>query len=108
MRCKAVHTASLFLIALSMILLMTPPPYHRLAEDGEHTERFDRVGTRFVLGALVPLSLGLAGGLYVALERVSGAGGGFALLGAAAVAAGALLLWFGVPIFTRGRSAGPR
>ncbi len=101
---KAVHTASLFLVALSMILLMTPAPYHRLAEDGEHTERFDRVGARFVLGALVPLSFGLAGGSYVVLERAAGADGGLALLGAAAVAVGALLLWFGVPLFARRRS----
>ena len=104
---KAVHTASMLLIALSMILLMAPTPYHRLAEDGEHTERFDRVGARLVLGALVPLSLGLAGGLYVVLEKVSGCGG-LALLGAAAVAVGAPLLWFAVPLLARRRSAGAR
>ncbi len=86
---------------------MTPAPYHRLVEDGEHTERFDRIGVRFVLGALVPLSLGLAGGLYVVLEKVSGRGG-LALLGAAAVVVGALLLWFGLPLLARGRSGSAR
>ncbi len=104
---KAVHTASMLLIALSMVLLMASAPYHRLAEGGEHTERFDRVGVRFVLGALVPLSLGLAGGLYVVLEKVSGRGG-LALLGAAASAVGALLFWFGVPLLARRRPVGAR
>jgi len=100
-----VHTASLFLIALSMILLMSPAPYHRLAEDGENTEHFDRVGVRFVLGALVPLGLGLAGDLYVVLEKVSGSSG-LALLGALAVVVGALLLWFALPLVARRRSGG--
>jgi len=86
---------------------LSPAAYHRLAEDGEDTERFDRVGVRFVLGALVPLGLGLAGDLYVVLEKVSGRGG-LALLGAAAVAVGALLLWFALPLVARGRSGGAR
>ena len=43
-----------FLLALAMILLITPACYHRLAEDGEDTEHFDRVGTAFVLAALPP------------------------------------------------------
>jgi uncharacterized protein DUF6328 len=104
---KMVHTASLFLIALSMILLMSPAPYHRLAEDGENTEHFDRVGVRFVLGALVPLGLGLAGDLYVVLEKVSGHSE-LALLGAVAVVVGAFLLWFALPLVARGRSGGAR
>src|SRR4051794_7393182 len=80
-------------------------PYHRLAEDGENTEHFDRVGVRFVLGALVPLGLGLAGDLYVVLEKVSGSSG-LALLGALAVVVGALLLWFALPLVARRRSGG--
>ena len=102
---KAVHTVSLFLIALAMVLLMTPAPYHRLAERGEHTERFDRVGVRLVLAALVPLALGLAGDFYVVLEKVSGSGG-LALAGAAAVAAGSLVLWFVVPVAGRRHATG--
>src|SRR4051794_27205824 len=47
MTAKAVHTVSLLLIALSMILLMSPAPYHRLGENGEDTEHFDRIGVRF-------------------------------------------------------------
>jgi hypothetical protein len=102
---KAVHTASLLLIALAMLLLMTPAPYHRLAEGGEHTERFDKVGVRLVLAALVPLALGLAGDYYVVLEKVSGSGA-LALAGAAAVAAASLTLWFVVPAAARRHATG--
>ena len=49
---EAVHTPSVLLIALSMILSMAPAPYRRLGQDGEHTERFDWVGVRFVFNAL--------------------------------------------------------
>jgi hypothetical protein len=34
-------SGSLLLLALTMILLMTPAPYHRLAEDGENTTHFE-------------------------------------------------------------------
>jgi hypothetical protein len=104
---KAVHTASLFLIAFSMILLMSPAAYHRLAEDGENTEHFDRVGVRFVLGALVPLGFGLAGDLYIVLEKVSGRSE-LAILGAVALVIGAFLLWFALPLVARRRSGGAR
>jgi len=67
---KAVHTISLLLIALTMILLMSPAPYHRLAENGEHTARFETIGERFILCALVPLAFGLAGDFYVVLDKV--------------------------------------
>jgi H+/gluconate symporter-like permease len=99
---KAVHTASLLLVALAMILLMTPAPYHRIVEDGDHTERFDRLGVRFVLAALVPLALGLAGVFYVVLDKVS-ENPALALAGALAVVVGALALWFGVPLIARER-----
>jgi hypothetical protein len=104
---KAVHTGSLFLIALSMILLMSPAPYHRLAENGENTEHFDRIGVRFVLGALVPLGFGLAGDLYIVLEKVSGRSE-LAILGAVALVIGAFLLWFALPLVARRRSGGAR
>ena len=41
-----VHLASLSLMALSTILLMTPAAYHRIVEGGESTQRFLRFASR--------------------------------------------------------------
>jgi hypothetical protein len=51
--------------------------------------------------------LGLAGDLYVVLEKVSGYSE-LTLLGAVAVVVGAFLLWFALPLVARGRSGGAR
>src|SRR5271165_6297038 len=40
---KWIHLASLSLIALSTVLLLTPAAYHRIVERGEETEHFYRV-----------------------------------------------------------------
>jgi hypothetical protein len=100
---KAVHTGCLLLLALAMILLITPACYHRLAEDGENTEHFDRVGTAFVLAALPPLALGLAGDFYVVLEKALKSAQ-LAFFGAVAMVIGAFVLWFGVPLLARRRA----
>ena len=98
---QAVNTASLFLLLLAMILLMTPAPFHRLAERGEDTERFERVATWFVLASLPLLALGVAGDAYVVLAAVSGRAGGLALAMALACVFGMVALWFGVPLAAR-------
>lgn len=102
---KAVHTASLLAIAIAMLLLMAPAPFHRLGEQGENTERFDRIGTGLVLAALVPLALGLAGELFVGLEKVLHRPA-LAWAGAGTFVAAALILWFVVPLAARRKRAG--
>ncbi len=98
---RAVSTASLFLLLLSMVLLMTPAPFHRLAERGEDTERFARIATRLVLASLPPLALGVAGDIYVVIAAVAGRTGGLALAIALACAVFMVALWFGVPLAAR-------
>jgi hypothetical protein len=93
---QAVNTASLLLLVLAMVLLMTPAPYHRLAEDGEDTERFERIAERLVLASLPPLALGVAGDVFVVTEIVLGTAAGIAV--ALACAIGMAALWFGVPL----------
>ena len=100
---KAVNTASLLLLLLAMILLMTPAPYHRLAERGEDTAHFERIGVRLVLASLPLLALGIAGDVYVVVTAISGRAGGLALGMALACALGMLALWFGVPLAARRR-----
>jgi hypothetical protein len=62
---RLIHLGSLFLIAAAVILLIAPAAYHRLAADGEPREDVDLLGPKSVLGALVPLALGLSANLYV-------------------------------------------
>lgn len=68
---KAVHLASLALIALTVLLLMTPAAYHRIAEAGEDSDRLVKLTGRFVLAAMVPLAAGMAGDLFVVVRKVS-------------------------------------
>jgi hypothetical protein len=69
MTARIVHSASALCIGLTILLLMTPPAYHRIVNGGEDTRDFDRVAGRFVLGALVPLALGLGSEAYVFMVR---------------------------------------
>ena len=100
---KAVNTASLLLLVLAMVLLMALAPYHQLAEDGENTERFERVAERLVLAALAPLALSIAGDVFVVTEVVLGTLAGAAV--AVACAAGMAALWFGVPLLVARRGS---
>src|SRR6185369_5823718 len=54
---KYVHLASLGLIAISIILLMTPAARHRIVEKGEETEGFHQFASRTLLAAMIPLAL---------------------------------------------------
>ncbi len=67
-----VHAASLFLVALAVMMLMAPAPYHRIVYAGEDTEDMYRVGSALVTGATLPLGLGLAGDVYVVIVEISG------------------------------------
>lgn len=67
---KYMHLASLALIALTIVLLMTPAAYHRIVERGEETEHFHRFASRMVVAALVPLALGISAAVYVVVQKV--------------------------------------
>jgi Family of unknown function (DUF6328) len=67
-----VHAVSLFLVALAIVMLMAPAPYHRIVYAGENTEDLYRVGSALVTGATLPLGLGMAGDVYVVIAKISG------------------------------------
>ncbi len=97
---KYVHLASLCLIALTVVFLMTPAAYHRIVEQGEDTEHFHRFASRMVIAAMVPLALGLCGDVYVVVQKVLDS----TLVGVvAALVVLALFweLWFGLTIYRR-------
>lgn len=67
-----IHFASLLATTVSIVLLIAPAAYHRLAEAGEDTEHFHQVGSRFLLAALVFLAPGMTGDLIVVIRQVTG------------------------------------
>jgi hypothetical protein len=95
--------AALLLLVLTLGLLITPDPYHRIVTGGEDTGRFHRLVTRLADLALLPFALSLGLAVFIAGERLFGL--------AAAVAAGlvftllALLAWYGLG-WLRRRQAG--
>ena len=98
-----VHIASLTLVTLSTILLMVPPAYHRLVEQGEPSERFYRLAKTVVLASMIPLAAGICGDFFLVVRKISGS------LQVASCAAILLLvsfycLWFAFGFFVRGTS----
>lgn len=97
---KYVHLASLGLTALAIVLLITPAAYHRMVERGEETEHFHRFASKILIAALVPLALGMAGDVYVVVQRVTDS------LLVSVVSSLVILavfweLWFGLPLYRR-------
>ena len=101
---KYVHLVSMGLVALSIILLVAPASFHRIAAGGNAEERVLRYTTGMMLPALGLLSAGMIGDAYVMLRRVtqsvplSAAASGVALVGFA-------VALYGVPLVCRRRAA---
>ncbi len=94
---QMVHVAALALVALTVILLMTPAAIHRITFGGEDSERFHAIGSRFVVAAAVPLGLGISLELFVALVRATGSPA-LGILGACVTAVLFAGLWFVHPL----------
>jgi hypothetical protein len=97
---KLVHAVALCLIALNVILLMTPAAMHRLAFGGEDSASFLRIGSAFVIAAPLFLAGGIALESYVVMQKVyenegwatAGGGAGFLIL---------FVLWYALPLALR-------
>ncbi|MBV8168728.1 MAG: hypothetical protein JO021_18165 [Alphaproteobacteria bacterium] len=102
---KLTHGAALGCIALSIILLIAPAAYHRIAYGGEDAASFHRTGSRLLTVATLPLALGLACDVFVVGTRIADS---TAVAVAAAVGVFALLIgcWFVLPLVTRWRRSG--
>lgn len=101
---RAVHLTCTSLIALTVVLLMTPAAFHRVAEAGEESERLVRVAGRCVIGAMLPLALAISGDYFVIIMKIM-----HELSIAIPVSAITLLvflaLWFGYTFLRRRRVA---
>lgn len=66
-----IHLASLLSIGVCIIMLISPAAFHRIAERGQITQRAYRFANNMVILAGIPLSLGLAGDLYIVTLRTT-------------------------------------
>jgi hypothetical protein len=104
---KLVHGASLALVGLAVVLLITPAAYHRIVYRGEDTEEFHRFGSAVITAAMVPLGFGITGDVYVVMTRISASDAVGIVTSALALATFAAL-WFVWPVIARRRrSAAP-
>lgn len=76
-------------------LLITPGPYHRIAEGGADTGRFHRVVTVIAEIVLLPFALALGLDIFVTASRIFGETGGAAAGTAATILA--ITRWYGLP-----------
>jgi hypothetical protein len=103
---RIVHAASLLLVALAVVLLMTPAAYHRIVYAGEDAQDMHRVGSALVTAATAPLALGLAGDVYVVITKIAESP-------AVGLAAGSLALisliglWYAYPLLAASIRTGP-
>jgi len=102
---KYIHMISLGWMALTIILLMSPAAYHRIAERGEDTPRMDRLASVLLLAAMVTLPIGICGDVYVVLYKVTSS-----LPASLGIAIAVLTFfygtWFGFTTYRRARLAG--
>ena len=97
---KYIHIIGTCLIALTMVFLMTPAAFHRIAEQGEDTKRVAVVASTFILAAMTILPLGIAADVFVVFLKVTNSTGT-----AVAIASTILIffyaLWFGFTFYRR-------
>src|ERR1044072_805886 len=102
---KYIHMICLGLMTLTMVLLMTPAAYHRIAEQGEDTDRMHRVASALLLAALVGLPLGICGDVYVVCYKVTGSNANSIAI-AGVVLAFFYGTWFGFTAYRRAKLDG--
>jgi hypothetical protein len=99
---KIVHAVALLLIAINVILLMTPAALHRLSFAGQDSELFFRIGSGFVIASPVFLAGGIALEFYVVVLKAYAADG-WAWAGACLIFVVLMTLWYALPLGLRYR-----
>jgi hypothetical protein len=100
MSSQIIHALSLAADTVALILLVAPAAFHRITFHGQDSERFFRLGSALVTAALLPLSLGISGDIYVAVAHIAKA----AAIGAAAAILSLILFltfWYVQPLILR-------
>jgi hypothetical protein len=99
---KYVHLASIALVSMSIVFLMTPAAYHRLVERGQNSEHFHRFSSHMLIAAQVPLALGISGDFFVIARKIIDSEP-LALIEAAMVLMLFYGFWFGLTLYKRSR-----
>lgn len=92
----AVYVCTYFATLVSFVLMVAPAAYHRVARPIHDKERFKLFANKLLVVGLVPISLSVVLTTFLVSSMVIGAG--YALLGAFAMAAMVLLLWWTIPV----------
>jgi Family of unknown function (DUF6328) len=97
---RLVHMAALALVALTVILLITPAALHRIVFECRDDERFASLGSRVITAALIPLAAGISAELFVAATRLlpGSMAPGWAAVSSLCVLIG---LWYVLPLALR-------
>lgn len=67
---KILHLCALVLVAIAIVLIMTPASYHRIAEKGVVSRRFVDIGSRMLALAMLPLMLGLSAEVFIVARLI--------------------------------------
>lgn len=62
---KYLHILSLILVSISIVLLITPAAFHRIAEYGHDSHRLHVITTRMIIVSMATLGFGLCVDLFV-------------------------------------------
>jgi hypothetical protein len=94
---QEVHLVSLCLMAISVVLLMTPAAYHRAVAHGGNTEGFYRFVSWLLIAAMIPLALGICGDFFVVVRKVT-TSTELAADASAVLLVFAMVVWFGLTL----------
>lgn len=67
---KYLHIVSLVLISISVILLLTPAAFHRIAEEGKDSHRLHKLTSKMIITAMTTLGIGLVVDLFVVVSVI--------------------------------------
>jgi hypothetical protein len=66
-----IHLIALICVVISIVLVMTPPAFHRQAEPGMISTRFIEIGSKFLTISLIPLMIGVTLDVFVISNLIS-------------------------------------
>ncbi len=97
------HLGGTLFLLMAIVLLMAPPAFHRIVEEGEETERLYSFSENVVFIAAIPFACSLVCDFYVASRMVSNNPSG-SFVGAVVLLGLCAGCWYGLPYLYRWRN----